>query len=142
MYYVSSENNDNSNFLFSIFTQNILDSHKSIRWVGIIDQDGIIINQQFRVGLKPFLTKEENQEYATNIRNRHKTRSKFEPKIGKLTYALGRYENVSRSIIPINENYYLLLNIDFEEKNIDKIVMEKIITLIKKEKEKFLLFCN
>ncbi|HJT83233.1 MAG TPA: hypothetical protein VJ697_02015 [Nitrososphaeraceae archaeon] len=72
MYYISSENNDNSNFLFSIFTKNILDSHKSIRWVGIIDQDGIIINQQFRVGLKPFLTREENQEYATNTRNRHK----------------------------------------------------------------------
>ena len=72
MYYISSENNDNSYFLFSIFTKNILDSHKSIRWVGIIDQDGIIINQQFRVGLKPFLTREENQEYATNTRNRHK----------------------------------------------------------------------
>ena len=68
-----------------------IDSHKSIRWVGIIDQDGIIINQQFRVGLKPLLTKEENQEYATNTRNRHKTRSKFEPKIRNLTYAFGRY---------------------------------------------------
>jgi hypothetical protein len=27
----------------------------------------------------------------------------------------------------INENYYLLLNIDFEENNFDKIIMEKII---------------
>jgi hypothetical protein len=46
---------------------------------------------------------------------------------------------VSRSIIPINEDYYLLLNIDFEENNFDKIVMEKIVPLIKKEKEKFSL---
>ncbi|HET9805474.1 MAG TPA: hypothetical protein VFP49_01050 [Nitrososphaeraceae archaeon] len=36
---------------------------------------------------------------------------------------------MSRSTIPINGNYYLLLNIDFEEKNFDKIVMEKIIPL-------------
>jgi hypothetical protein len=43
---------------------------------------------------------------------------------------------VSRSIIPINEDYYLLLNIDFEENNFDKIVMEKIIPLIEKEKER------
>ncbi len=48
---------ENDNFLFSTFTKNILDFHKSIRWVGIIDQDGIIIGQQYRVGLKPLLTR-------------------------------------------------------------------------------------
>ncbi|HEX6294164.1 MAG TPA: hypothetical protein VFZ46_03350 [Nitrososphaeraceae archaeon] len=42
---------------------------------------------------------------------------------------------MSRSTIPINENYYLLLTIDFEENNFDKIIMEKIVPLIKKEKE-------
>jgi hypothetical protein len=127
---------NDSNFLYT-FTKNILNSHKSIRWVGITDQYGIIINEQYREGLKPLLTKEENQESAINTIIRHKTRTKFEPKIGKLTYALGRYENLSRSIIPINENYYLLLNIDFEEKNFHKIIMEKIIPLIEKEKENF-----
>ena len=132
---MSSATNDN-NFL-STFTKNILDSHKSIRWTGLIDQNGIIINEQYREGLKPFLTKEENQEYTINTITRHKTRTKFEPKIGKLTYAFGRYENLSRFTISINENYYLLLTMDFEENNFDKIIMEKIIPLIKKEKEKF-----
>jgi hypothetical protein len=83
------------------------------------------------------LTKEENQESAINTITRHKTRTKFEPKIGKLTYTLGRYQNLSRSTISINENYYLLLTIDFEENNFDKIIMEKIIPTINKEKEKF-----
>ena len=118
---------ENDNFLFSTFTKNILDFHKSIRWVGIIDQDGIIIDQQYRVGLKPLLNKEENQEYATNTITRHTTRTKFEPKIGKLTYAFGRYEKSTRFTIPINDNYYLLLTMDFEENNFDKIIMEKII---------------
>ena len=130
---MSSEND--SNFLHT-FTKNILNSHKSIIWVGITDQDGIIINEQYREGLKPLFTKEENQESAINTIIRQKTRTKFEPKIGKLTYALGRYENVSRSIIPINENYYLLLNIDFEENNFNKIIMEKILPLVKEEKWK------
>jgi hypothetical protein len=130
---MSSEND--SNFLYT-FTKNKLDSHKSIRWVGITDQDGIIINEQYREGLKPLLSKEENQESAINTIIRQKTRTKFEPKIGKLTYAFGRYENVSRFIIPINENYYLLLNIDFEENNFDKIIMEKILPVVKEEKEK------
>src|SRR5687768_18623610 len=82
----------------SIFLlKNILNSAQSIRWVGIIDKNGIIINEQYREGLKPLLTKEENQESAINTITRHKTRTKFELKIGKLTYTLGRYENLSRS---------------------------------------------
>ena len=137
---MSSATNDN-NFL-STFTKNILNSHKSIRWVSITDQNGIIINEQYREGLKPLLTKEENQESTINAIIRQKTRIRFEPKIGKLTYALGRYENVSKSIISINENYYLFLNIDFEANNFDKIIMERIVPLIKKEKEKFSLFCS
>ena len=132
----NDSNNGNSKFLFT-FTKNILDSDKSIRWVGVIDKNGIIINEQYREGLKPLLTKEENQESAINTITRHKTRTKFEPKIGKLTYTLGRYQNLSRSTISINENYYLLLTIDFEENNFDKIIMEKIIPTINKEKEKF-----
>ena len=44
---------------------------------------------------------------------------------------------MSRSLIPINENFYLILTVDFEENNFDKIIMEKIIPLIKQEKEKF-----
>jgi hypothetical protein len=35
--------------------------------VGITDQDGIIINEQYREGLKPLLTKEEIYESAINI---------------------------------------------------------------------------
>ncbi|HEX2408149.1 MAG TPA: hypothetical protein VHJ38_13175 [Nitrososphaeraceae archaeon] len=130
---------NNSNFLYHTFTKNIIDSHKSIRWVGITDQNGIIINEQYREGLKSLLTEEEIHESAINTIIRQKTRIKFEPKIGKLTYALGRYENMSRFIIPLNENYYLLLHIDFEENNFDKIVMEKIIPLIKQERERFLI---
>ena len=81
-------------------------------------------------GVKLLLTKEENQESAINTIIRQKTRTKFEPKIGKLSYALGRYQKMSRSLIPINENFYLILTIDFEENNFDKIIMEKIIPLL------------
>ena len=129
---------DNTKFLYT-FTKNILNSDRSIRWVGITDQDGNIINEQNRKGVKLLLTKEENQESAINTIIRQKTRTKFEPKIGKLNYAIGRYQNMSRSIIPINENYYVILTMDFEENNFDKIIMEKIIPLIK---EKFVIKKN
>lgn len=122
--------------ILSDFTENVLNSEKYIRWVGITDQNGIIINEKYREGLKLLLTKEENQESAINTIIRQKTRAKFEPKIGKLTYAFGRYENFSRFIIPISENYYLILTIEFKEKHFDKIITEKILPLIKEMKEK------
>jgi ribosomal protein S17E len=46
---------------------------------------------------------------------------------------------MSRCIIPINEKYYLLFTMDFEENNFDKIIMEKIASLNKKKKENLLL---
>ena len=42
---------------------------------------------------------------------------------------------MSRSLIPINDNYYLIFTMDFDEYDFDKIIMEKIIPLIKKEKK-------
>ena len=128
---------DNTKF-FSAFTQSILNSEKSIRWVGITDQNGIIINERYREGLDPLLTIEENHDFAVNTITRHKTRLKFEPKMGELTYTFRRYTKMSRCLIPINNgNYYMILNMDFEENHFDKIIMEKIIPLIKQEKEKF-----
>ena len=135
---MSRSDNDMDNTTTKVlfdFTKNILNSDKSIRWVAITNQDGIILNEQNREeGYKSLLTKEENQESAVNTIIRQKTRTKFEPKIGKLSYALGRYQKLSRCLIPINENYYLILTIDFEETNFDKIIIEKIVPLIKKEK--------
>jgi hypothetical protein len=114
---------DNTKLLYA-FTKRVLNSDKSIRWVGITDQNGIIINERVREGLKPLLTIEENHEFAINTIIRHKTRFNIESKIGELTYTFRRYTKLSRSLIPINENYYLILTMDFEQNNFDEIIME------------------
>src|SRR5215212_8415558 len=133
---------DTTQFLYA-FTQKVLNSNKSIRWVAITDQDGNIINEKNRrEEYESHLTKEENQESAINTIIRQKTRTKFEPKIGKLSYALGRYQKLSRCLIPINnkENfYYVIFTMDFDQYDFDKIITEKIIPLIKQEKEKFVV---
>ena len=132
----TNDDMDNTKFLFT-FTKNILKFNNSIRWIGITDQDGNIINERDREGLKPFLTIDETHQWAIRTITRHKTRFQFESKMGKLTYLFRRYSRMSRCLIPINENYYLIFTMDFEESNFDKIIMEKIIPLIKQEEEKF-----
>jgi hypothetical protein len=132
----TNEETDITKFLFT-FTKNILNSNKSIRRIGITDENGNMLNEQDREGLKPLLTIEENHQWAIRTITRHKTRSNLESKMGKLNYLFRRYTKLSRCLIPINENYYLLFTMDFEENDFDKIIMEKIIPLIEKEKEKF-----
>jgi len=134
----ANEETDFTKFLFT-FTKKILNFDKSIRRVGITDQNGNIINERDREGLQPFLTIEETHEWAIRTITRHKTRFDLESKMGKLTYLFRRYTRMSRCLIPINENYYLIFTMDFDQYDFDKIIMEKIIPLINKEKENFLI---
>jgi hypothetical protein len=130
-------NNDNTTKFLYAFTQSILNIDRSIRWVGITDQNGVIINERYREGLKLMLTIEETHQWAIRTITRHKTRLQFESKMGKLTYLFRRYSRMSRCLIPINNYYYLILTLDFDQYDFDKIITEKIIPLIKQEKEKF-----
>jgi hypothetical protein len=125
-------------FLYS-FSEQLLRFEKSIRWIGIVNKYGVLLNVEYRDNLTPFMTEEENEEYAANAVKRYKTRLKFQTKIGMLNYAFGRYEKISRVTIPINQDYYLLLTLDADEKNYDNLIMNKINPFINKYKEKFIL---
>ena len=123
-------------FLYA-FTKEVLKLDKSIRWVGVANKFGVLLNTEHREGLVPLMTDEENEEYAHLTVTRHKTRIKFQPKTGSLIYALGKYEKLNRATLTVNENFYLLVALDIEEKNFDLIIMEKILPLVKKDREKF-----
>jgi hypothetical protein len=123
-------------FLYA-FTKEVLELEKTIRWVGITNKFGTLLNFEHKQGVQMLLTEEENEEYAANTISRQKTRVKFQPKIGNLLYAFGRYQKVNRVTVPINESYYLLLTLDVEQKDFNTIIMDKIIPLIEKHKSKF-----
>ena len=73
------------------------------------------------------MNREENQEYTLNAIARHKSRLKFEHKLGKLVYSLGKYEKLVRIVTPINDKYYVLLTIDVQQPHIDSMMREQII---------------
>lgn len=119
------------------FCSDILGLDKSLRWAGIVNKNGVIIAQQTRKGLKLLLTEEENEEYAASAIARQKTRGRFESKIGKMYYAFGRYEKLHRATIAINEDYYLLMTIDVEQKNFDSIIMDKVMPKLEDQRRSF-----
>jgi hypothetical protein len=123
--------------LLNSVCEDVLGKHNSIRWTGIVNKNGVILAQKARKGVRLLLSDEENEEYAATAIARQKTRGKFEPKIGKMVYSFGRYELIHRATIPINENYYLLMTFDVEEKNFDRIIIDKILPVITKSRNSF-----
>jgi hypothetical protein len=115
----------------------VLNLNKSIRWVGITNEHGVQLAEKYREALQPLLTRQENEEYASHTIARHKKRIKFQSKIGQLDYALVKYEKIIRAIIPItNKNYYLLISVDFEETDFDRIIMKEINPFLESQKHK------
>jgi hypothetical protein len=121
----------------NLFCKATLEKSKSIRWVSVVNKNGVILTQKVREGVKLLLTEEENEQYAASAIARQRTRGKFEPKIGRMVYAFGRYERLHRATIPINENYYLLITLDIQEKNFDSIITDTIVPLIAESKDRF-----
>ena len=124
---MSNINNDS----FEIVSKEILEISSSLRWIAIADSEGHLLNITRREGLDPLMNREENEEYTLNAVARHKSRIKFEDKLGKLIYSLGKYEKLARTVTPINNKYYILLAMDVEEPHIDSIMTEQIIPKIK-----------
>src|SRR5206468_4467084 len=80
---MSNTNNES----FETLSKEILEISSSLRWIAIADSEGHLLNIASREGLDPLMTREENQVYTLNAIARHKSRIKFEEKLGKLVYS-------------------------------------------------------
>lgn len=126
-------------FLYS-FTKDILNLDDSIIQAGIMNKYGVLLNVEHKDHITLLLTDEENEEYASQSITRHKKRIDFEPKIGKVIYAFGRYKKVDRATVPINGDYYMLLMFQREQNLTNRshqIIRDKVLPLVETERKKF-----
>jgi hypothetical protein len=126
-------------FLYS-FTKDILNLDDSIIQAGIMNKYGVLLNVEHKDHITLLLTDEENEEYASQSITRHKKRVDFEPKIGKVIYAFGRYKKVDRATVPINDDYYMLLMFQREQNLTNRshqIIRDKVLPLVETERKKF-----
>jgi hypothetical protein len=123
--------------LMYAFSKEILNLDQAIRWMGIANQFGVLLNAEHREGLEPLMTDEENEEYAALTVTRHKTRIKFQSKIGNLVYAVGKYEKLTRVTIKINDDYFLLLTLDVDARDFDSILIQKVIPFVDGKRAEF-----
>src|SRR5215216_4845559 len=109
----------------------ILESDKTIRFVGISNKMGNQIISRYRRGLTPLLTPSEIEMYAMQTVLRMNTRKDYELKLGKPIYSFTLYQKVKRVTISLESKEYPIFMASFDiEADHDNIIVNKILPLI------------
>ena len=129
----------------------VIAKDSSIRFAGIANQMGNLIEAAYRESLQPLMDRQETEHYTIQTVLRASTRETFENKIGKQRYAIAVYEKLIRATVPIvitdhqdnkdekrkkqqekqNSKWlYLLVSFDLSS-DVISIVENKILPLIK-----------
>ncbi len=110
----------------------ILDTDRSIRFVGIANQMGRPVASTSRAGLELVLTKDEIDSYMIKIVLQMKTAEDVESKLGRVVYTLVFYSKLKRVIIPLKHPDFSVLVVSFDvSANHEDIIMKKILPLVK-----------
>ena len=116
--------------LHSLCTR-ILESDKSIRFVGIPNTMGKQTISCYRTGVAPLLTPSETEMFAIESVLRMKMIKDFELKLGKPVYTFTSYQKVKRVTITLENKEYPILMASFDvEADHDNIIVNKILPLI------------
>ena len=83
------------------FCKGIVAKDSSIRFAGVANQMGKLVEAVYREGLQPLMDRQETEHYTIQTVLRASTRGTFENKIGKQRYAIAVYEKLIRATVPI-----------------------------------------
>jgi hypothetical protein len=112
----------------------IIESDKTIRFVGISNKMGNQLISRYRKGLTPLLTPSEIEMYAMQSVLRMNTRKDFELKLGKPIYSFTLYQKIKRITITLDSKEYPILMTSFDlEADHENIIVNKILPLINEE---------
>lgn len=117
----------------------VLELDKSIRYAAIADHLGSLIARAYRPGLVPLSPTEETEKYTMQAIQRTGA-IQGGSRVGKLQYAIGKYENLIRATIPVisarQDKFYLMLSFDLGSDPI-RIIEDKVMASIEKNKQWF-----
>ena len=112
----------------------ILESDKTIRFVGISNKMGNQIISRYRSGLVPLLTPKEIEMYAMQSVLRMNTRKDYESKLGKPIYSFTLYQKIKRVTVTLENKEYPILLASFDiEADHENVIVNKILPMISEE---------
>lgn len=81
--------------------KDVIAKDSSIRFAGIANQMGNLIETAYRESLQPLMDRQETEHYTIQTVLRASTRETFKSKIGRQRYAIAVYEKLIRATVPI-----------------------------------------
>jgi hypothetical protein len=92
----------------------VLSLDTKLRFVGVCDNTGEIINGGLREGIKTFLTDEEIKKANLISLQRWRLHNKLADRIGKARYAMEEYEKVKQITMPLEDEHLLLISTEVD----------------------------
>jgi len=112
----------------------ILESDRTIRFVGISNKMGNQIISRYRSGLVPLLTPKEIEMYAMQSVLRMNTRKDYESKLGKPIYSFTLYQKIKRVTVTLENREYPILLASFDiEADHENVIVNKILPMVSEE---------
>ena len=92
----------------------VLELDSKVRFVGVCDNTGVIINGGLRDGVKSFLTDEEIKKANLITFERWRLHNTLADRIGKARYAMEEYEKVKQITMPLQDEHLLLISTEVD----------------------------
>ena len=98
----------------------IIKLDRNIRFVGIVNNKGEVIDGGFQEGVEPLLDESDEQEmYANSLLNMTLLQN-FSDRLGKIKYSLAEHQKIALMTFPI-DNGILCISVYVKDTNLDKL---------------------
>ena len=98
----------------------IIKLDRNIRFVGIVNNKGEVIEGGFQEGVEPLLEESEEQEMYVNSLSNMALIQNFSDRLGKVKYSLTEYQKIVLMTFPLDSGI-LCLSVYVKDTNVDKL---------------------
>ncbi len=98
----------------------ILKLDRNIRFVGIVNDKGEVIEGGFQEGVEPLLEGSDEQEMYTNSLTNMALLKNYSDRLGKVKYSLTEHQKIAMMTFPL-DNGILCLSVYSKEIDVDKL---------------------
>ena len=98
----------------------IIKLDRNIRFVGIVNDKGEVIEGGFQDGVEPLLEGSDEQEMYTNSLSNMALLKNYSDRLGKVKYSLTEHQKISMMTFPL-DNDILCLSVYSKNTNVDKL---------------------
>ena len=98
----------------------IIKLDRNIRFVGIVNDKGEVIEGGFQNGVEPLLEGSDEQEMYTNSLSNMTLLKNYSDRLGKVKYSLTEHQKIAMMTFPL-DNDILCLSVYSKNTNVDKL---------------------